>query len=1317
MTYQEKSSMFTFPLASAQERIWFHERLGDALPTYNLAYAVRLAGRLDAGALERALQGLVDRHEALRTAFVVLDGEPVQAVQEHAELRVERVDLRDRAPRERERELARERVRLATTPLAIDRAPLVRATLVALADDEHVLLLVVHHIVFDGWSLGLLKRELAALYRAHARGERPALEPPPLQYADFAVWQRELVEGEAVAGQLARWRQRLAGTPALLELPTTHPRPAVQGFAGAQIRLSLGAAATARLERVAAEHEATPFIVAVAAYAAFLARCAGQEEVVVGTPVANRLDAEIEGAIGYFANMLALRVRVERERSFSALLGHVREVALEAYEHQDVPFERVVQEVASERSLGHAALLQAVLSFQNAPDEPLELDGLEVEVQELGTGTAKFDLSLDLRRHGDALEAIWEYRADLLDETDARALVDCWRTLLEASLEDPERAVGELALLRPEQRAAVVAAGVAPAQPFPADVTVADLVGEQARRTPDAVAVQDAARSLTYAELEAEANRLAHHLRAAGVGRGALVGVCLEPGVDVPVALLAAYRAGAGHVPLDPDLPPDRLAYMVADAGLDAVLTSSALGGTCPEAGLRIELDREADAIAARPADAPPGPAGPDDLAYVIYTSGSTGRPKGVEIAHRPLVNLLWSARERLGFGAGDGILAVTSLSFDIAVVEHFVPLLAGGRLVVAPRRPFDDPPGLFALLARPEVTTLQTTPSLWKLLLEAGLPAGLVRRAWSGGEALPASLAAALRERVDELWNVYGPTEATIYVSVGDVFAEGVERAPSLGRALANTDLHVVDERLEAVPVNVAGELVLGGVGLARGYRGRPALTAERFVPDPFSGRPGARLYRTGDLVRRTRAGRLEFLGRIDHQVKMSGVRIELGEVEAVLRGHPALRDCVVSVWEPAPGDLRLVAYVVPAAGGDEVDLDELRALARSTLPPQALPGAYVVLDALPRTPSGKVDRRALPTPEAQERRELVGARDALELKLLELWRAALAREDVGVTDSFFELGGHSLLALGLIEQVRRQTGRPLALDTVFRAGTVEAAAQALRGGEGGATRSLVRLNRRAGRALACVHSLVGTALRYRPLASLLDGAVEVHAFQAPGVADDEPPLRRIEALADRYLPELREAWPEGPYALAGYSLGGLVAFELAARLVDAGEEVETLVLLESFAPTVDGDEDYATVAEVSLARSLGGDWDAEAIAALEPEQRLAHVWEHARRRHLLPPGVGLDRLARHLDVVRAHLDAFAAYRPPRYPGDVVLVRSAEGPAPDDTLGWGELVEGRVEVVQVGGTHSTLLESPTVEAVAAELGARLARAPSTPMP
>jgi len=1299
-----KPKHLTAPLAFPQARIWFHEQLESNLPTYNVAYELRLRGALAPDALERALLALIERHEPLRTSFAASDEGPVQIVHEQVDWHMQHADLRDLA--EPEPELARLRAGLALTPLPHDLAPLMRAQLVALDDELNVLLLTIHHMVFDGWSLGLFKRELAQLYTAYAQGVQATLEPLSIQYVDFAVWQRELVDTPLIAEQLEHWRSRLAGVPPLLALPASSTRPQVQSFVGERARFTIDEAQTLAIDRLAAAEGATPFMVALAAYAAFLARSSGQNDLVVGTPVANRLDAEIEGLIGCFINTLPLRMQVERASSFRELIAQAREVSLDAYANQDMPFERLVQET-SERTLAHGAIFQTLLSFQNTPDEPLALCGLEGELEELDTGTSKFDVTLDLSRRGDVVEASWEYRSDLFTREDTEALVTSFRTMLHAALTDPDQPVGALPLLSNAERGALVEVGTHTPRAFPEQATVAGLFDEQARRTPDAVAVEDARRVLTYAQLRRDSNRLARHLSALGVGADSRVGICLEPGVDVLVALLAIHKAGAAYVPLDPDYPIERLDDIATDADLDALVSTSGLRTTIRAVERYVELDTEATAIAMLSGEDLAGHAAPDDLAYVIYTSGSTGRPKGVEISQRSLVNLLCGALDEFGLDAEDGLLAVTSLSFDISALEHFLPLLAGGKVVVAGRRPAEDPEALFGTLRRPDVTTMQTTPSFWQLMVDAGLPAGLIERALCGGEALSAGLAADLGDRVGALWNVYGPTETTIWSTCERIVQSASGQAPALGHPWANTDVHVVDERLEPVPVNVAGELVIGGAGLARGYRDQPALTAERFVPDPFSGRPGARLYRTGDLVRRSRDGRIEYLGRIDHQVKIRGVRIELAEIEAVLSEHPAVNACVATVWEPEPGDRRLVAYVLakPAPA-----LEELRALARSRLPRQALPSAYVVLDKLPTTPNGKVDRRALPSPVESESREVVPARDALELKLLELWKSALGRDDVGVTDSFLDLGGHSLSALQLAHRVRQETGSELDLATVLRTGTVEAAAEAIRGNARvGVARSLVHLNARAERRLFCVHSLVGTALRYRQLAQQLDGELELYAFQAPGVLGTEEPLSRIEALADRYLAELRDVAPAGPYALAGYSLGGLIAYEIAARLLAEGEQVEALFLLETFTPAADA-AFGAMAPEVALARSLGANQDEDAITALPVQERLGRVWEEAMRRRALPPGVDLAELGRYLEVVRAHTAASEAYRPPSYAGDITLLRTEEWAVADETLGWGALVDGCVELVNAPGTHSTLLETPAVDVVARALRERLLR-------
>ena len=999
------------PLSFAQQRLWFLDQLEPGSPAYNVPSAVRLNGEVSAAKLSAVFAEVVRRHEALRTTFGERDGQPVQVITPAGPPpRIPEIDLSGLSePEAAARALA---LAEARTPFDLARGPLLRLALLRLGERDHVLLINLHHIVSDGWSLGVLLREIAALWA----GGPGALPDLPVQYADFAVWQREWLRGEVLEAQLAYWRERLAGAPRVLDLPLDHPRPALQTFRGESKAFTLPPRLSEALREVCRQEGATPFMVLMAAWALLLGRHAHQDDVLLGTPIAGRNRREVEELIGFFVNTLVMRADLSGSPSFSELVGRGRQAALDGYAHQDVPFERLVEELAPERDLAHPPIFQVLFVFQNAGGRPVSVPGLTLTPLAIDSGVAKFDLTLTLREgEGRAFEGALERNADLFDALTAERLLGRFEALLEAAAAAPGVDVQELPLLLPAERRQLAAwneTGTPPVSPL----GLHELFAAQAARAPEAVAIVHGTRSVTYGELAARAGGIARHLRSLGVGPESRVAVCLERTPDMVAALLGVLAAGAAYVPIDPVYPQERQRFMVEDSGAAVVL-----GGP---------LGNVAD-IPSAPWPADSG-ATPGNLAYVIYTSGSTGRPKGVAIEHRSAVALAHWARSQFSDEEFSGVLASTSVCFDVSVFELFAPLAWGGRLILA-----DDALALPSLPAAGEVRVVTVVPSAATELVRMGAIPASVRTVGLGGEPLSGTLSAALHATggMERVLNMYGPSEFTTYSTVATV--PPGERSPAIGPPIRGARAHVVDRRGAPVPPGVVGELWMAGVGLARGYLGRPELTAERFTPDPFSTVAGERVYRTGDLVRFRPDGELEFLGRIDHQVKVRGFRIELGEIEEALRSHPQVRDGVVTAREDVPGSRLLVAYVT---GDPAPDAAELRAHLGRRLPEYMVPSLFVTLEALPLTPNGKVDRRALPAPDRERRGRgnFVEPRTPTEKRVAEMWKELLGLDRVSVEDGFFELGGYSLLATRLLARVRQTFGVDLALREVFRLPTV---------------------------------------------------------------------------------------------------------------------------------------------------------------------------------------------------------------------------------------------------------------------------------------
>ncbi|HEY3570037.1 MAG TPA: amino acid adenylation domain-containing protein [Thermoanaerobaculia bacterium] len=1037
------------PLSFGQERLWFLDRLQPDSPAYNIPFALELAGRLDAGALERSLGEITRRHEVLRTVFREVEGRPVQVILPLVEVSLSVVDLSGLPAEVRRLEARRLRGEEARLPFALDRGPLLRVRLFRLGTGEHQVCVSLHHIVSDGWSVGLFVRELGALYAAATAGEPSPLRELPVQYADFAVWQRQWLAGETLGAELAYWRERLAGLPPVLELPTDRPRPAVRAARGAVRPLTLPGELAQSLGGLGRAHGATLFMVLLAGFQALLQRYSGQDDLAVGTPVAGRRHLETEPLIGLLINTLVLRADLAGDPAFGDLLARAREATLGAFAHADVPFEKVVEALQPKRSLSHTPLFQVLFQLQSALIGRLELPGLALTPLDTDTGIARFDLTLTLEERDGALKGSLAYDRDLFDAATIDRLGVHLGSFLAAMAADPRRRLSAVSFLSPAEHQQLLREWSDTAETIPGGPCVHRWIEARARRTPEATALVFADRDWSYRELDEAANRLARELRGQGIGPESLVAVCLERSAEMVLAVLAVMKTGGAYLPLDPAHPRERLAGILADAGWPLLVTRESLLADLPDGwGRAVRLDADAERIAQWSGE--PLELADEDgegLAYVIYTSGSTGKPKGVQVRRHGLANFLCTMRDRSLLTAADVLVAVTTLAFDIAGLELLLPLVTGARLVVASREVAGDGERLAGLLAASGATALQATPATWRQLLEAGWAPPQGFRALCGGEALPGELAGRLLQAGADLWNLYGPTETTIWSSVERV-ATACPAVVPLGRPLGNTALHLLDHSGHPVALGAAGEVCIGGAGVARGYLGRPGLTAERFVPDPFADEPGSRLYRTGDLARHLADGRLDFLGRLDHQVKIRGFRIELGEIEAALAQHPAVRQGVVVARRDPGSDPRLVAYVV--AEGEAPTVSELRRLLRQTLPDYMLPASLVVLERMPLNASGKVDRRALPAPSV-DRPALESAyeapRTSLETTISEIWSELLPVERIGVDDNFFDLGGHSLLLLRLRGRLRERCGVELPLLDLFEHPTVGTLARRIAG------------------------------------------------------------------------------------------------------------------------------------------------------------------------------------------------------------------------------------------------------------------------------
>ncbi|WKX74036.1 amino acid adenylation domain-containing protein [Streptomyces sp. XD-27] len=1026
------------PMSSAQERLWFLAELEPDSAEYNTLRALRLRGELDAAALAVALNQVVRRHEMLRTTFDALDGRGVQVVHEHADRALPTVDVSGPdAQTTIERFLTAEMNKLYD----LRRGPLLRAALLHVDAREHVLVLAMHHIACDGWSTGQLLGELAAAYEAAASGVAASLPPLPVQYADFAVWERE--RSAMLDEQLGYWRDRLAGMRAA-DLPTDRPRPPARTPAGATLPVEIPADVLSRLRELSRERDATLFMALVTVTKVLLARYCGEPDVAVGTVTLGRQRPELEKLIGCFINTVVLRSQVEESLSFTELLGRVRTGLLEAFAHDEVPFQRLVDMLRPDRDTSRPPLVQVMVNLQHLADTVPAFQGLDVTEIQPPNDVAKMDLTFDFYEDASSLVCYLEYSTDLFDRATVERLGGHLVTLLRAVSEEPEAPLAGLSMLPADELRTLTADWQGQALEAPAAQTLHQIFDEQAARTPASVAVSDGSQQLTFAELAARANRLAHHLVAAGVRPGVLTGVCLGRGVDAMVALLAVLKAGGAFVPLDPEHPAQRLAMMLDDAAAPVLITDSAAAGEGTWTTIRLDTDQ--DAIARHPATPPTGAAGPDDLAYVVYTSGSTGRPKGVMVSHRNAIHMMraWDARYDLT-GLRGRCLSVSSLAVDLFLGDFLMSAMYGGEMVICPAEAITEPPALAALIAEVRPQLLVTTPSLAKAVAQelswTGGQADSLRVLAVGSEAWLADDATAVLELLSPgavVTNNYGATETTVDSTTYQLRAGalGGTAVVPVGRPLSNTRVYVLDARQRPVPVGVPGEMYIGGDGVAQGYWNRPELTAQRFLDDPLT---GGRLYRTGDIGRWRSDGNLEYLGRADDQVKVRGFRVELGEVEAAMLRHPGIAAAAAAVRADAVGRDRLVGYLL--ADGAAPTLTELRAFLAGIVPDPAIPSALVVLDELPMTPSGTLDRKALPAPASTDHAAAnhVPPRNHTESELAAIWADVLGLRPgtVGVGDNFFELGGDSIVGLQVVSKARR-AGLRLTAKQIFRHQTI---------------------------------------------------------------------------------------------------------------------------------------------------------------------------------------------------------------------------------------------------------------------------------------
>jgi len=1305
------------PLSFSQSRLWFLDLLSPNNPAYNISVAFRLDGNLNLEALHQSWQIIIQRHEVLRTTFDSLEGVPIQVIHESEEVPLTVTNLSHLDSQTQQETLKTAVKEVIITPFNLHQLPLLRVHLYQLSEDVNVLVLVIHHIISDAWSLGLMIKELSLSYTAICQGNIKSLPPLSIQYADFANWQRTVFEQTQLPTQLAYWKQKLTGANEILQLPTDYSRPAVASYQGSAISFTINKQISGKFKKLCESQGATLFMGLLGLFSILLMRYSGQEDLLIGTPIANRNRQEIEDLIGFFVNTLVIRNDLTGNPAFITLLSRIKEEILQAYDHQDVPFERIVEEIQPERNLSYHSLFQVMFVLQNAPMGKLELPNLQLTPWEMEQVTAKFDLVLSMVETEQGLQGKWEYRTDLWDDSTIERMASHFDNLLSDIVAHPHKTVNELPFLSQTERSQLLVDWNNTQSEYPQNKCIHQLFEEQIELTPNAIAVVCSEQQLTYLELNQKANQLAHHLQSLGVKPESLVGICVERSLEMIVGVLGILKAGGAYVPLDPSYPQDRLAYMLNDSGLKVLLTQEKLVRSLPKNQAKsICLDRDWGEIENYSPQNGINRVKSNNLAYVIYTSGSTGKPKGVLIAHQGLCNLALVQKKIFDVQPNSRILQFASLSFDASVSEIFMAIISGARLVLGTSDTLLVGQNLLQLLREHSVTHATIGPAALAVLPSDQLPS--LENLIVAGEALSSEVVTKWSSG-RRLFNAYGPTEATVCATVALV--QDASRKPPIGRPIANAKVYILDDYLQPVPIGVPGELHIGGVGLARGYLNRPELTNSKFIANPFSLVLGDRLYKTGDLVRYLPDGNIEFLGRIDHQVKIRGFRIELGEIETALSQHPDVLNAVVIPASHSSGIQNLTAYIV-SQQKHNISANVCRNFLKAKLPDYMIPSNFVILDSLPLTPNGKVDRKALSALNFErntDSNQQILPRTALEHKLVQIWEEILEISPIGVTENFFDLGGHSLLAIRLIAIIEQRLGCNLPVVTLFREGTIEKMAALLEQERSSSDLDVIVPLQTKGDLppLFLVHQAGGYALSYSVLAQTLGKERPVYALQAKGLDGKQPPLETIEIMATTYLKAMREIQPSGSYLLGGHSLGGLIAFEMASQLEARGEQVDHLLIIDTHPPLFTSEIEASLEDDVAIlcfiVEQIGLHFhktvsvNLEEISTLDKAAQFEYVFQLLQHHELIPPDSGRSIIFGLLNVYKANLRASFRYQPQPIKAAISLFKTASlaEKFPDDpTVAWGQLTKDQVRVCCITGEHQTVLKEPHVRKLIAKI-------------
>jgi amino acid adenylation domain-containing protein len=1297
-------------LSFSQKRLWFLDKLEGKTHTYNILLCLKAIGNLNLWALEKALNQIIRRHEVLRTVFKASeeDSEPFQVILPELNVKVQLADMTGISKKMRDEKLRNNACEEAVRPFDLSEGPLIRLSIFRSEEEEHILLFAIHHIVFDVWSINIFFKELSIFYKEVISGLPSVLPMPEIQYADFSQWQKNRLEGEAGEMHLAFWKKHLENAPPFTEIPTDRPRPLVQTFAGSRIYFEIDEEFSKRIKQLTIKNNTTLFMTLYAMFAIQLFKYTGKKDIVIGTPVTNRNHKQLESLIGFFLNTLALRFRQQDDLSFTDFLNHVKKNVLKAHHHQEFPFEKLVDELKIERSLSHNPLFQVMFVFQNLSYESVDLQGLSCTPFDFGFCVSMFDLTLHTMDKGDKIAGFFQYNTDLFNSDTINRMIGHFQMLIKGVIKNPSEKISHLQMLTQIEQHRILVAFNDTQVNYSKNKCIHHLFEEQVEKTPDAIALVFGKEHLTYRELNINANQIAHFLKNFGMEPGMLVGICAEPSAKMIAGLLGILKAGGIYVPLDPNYPEERLAFMIEDANLSVLLTQGSL--RYKTKARVVCLDSNWDTVESLSTVNPATPLSQDDLAYLIYTSGSTGKPKGVLTEHGSLTHHIRHIVDIYQMNEDDNVFLFASPSFDVSLEQIFSALITGASLILRDDKQAWSVQTFAKKISEYIITVVDLPPSYFHQLLKSwqNVPPAFLKNQLRliiiGGEKIQPATIRLWNNLADvsaRLVNEYGPTEATITTTVFDLTHHAIKDIHQnlpIGKPIAGRKVYILDHELQAVPEGIPAELYIGGAALARGYLNCPELTAEKFIANPFE-EAGSRMYKTGDLARWLPDGNIEFIGRTDQQVKIRGYRIELGEIETILSAHPSVKENAVLVKENKNGDKYIAAYII-VNEMETKNVSDYRDYLKKKLPDYMIPSVFVFIEAFPLTPNGKIDTKALPEPgRAKGAKTYVAPRNTMEMLLVKLWEDILDIFPVGISDDFFESGGHSLLAVKLVSAINKKFNANFPLAILFQSKTIESLANFLYQDSAMPKYTpLVPLQPRGEkRPLFCVHAAGGNVFRFVRLTSEMGIDRPIYGLQARGLESNEQPYSSIEEMANAYVEAIKCVQSEGPYILLGWSLGGTVAFEMAFILEKIGESVLAVIMIDAPSPFTDTVEENDIEFMLERLKPAANMTFKDLDKQNSKEAKLLYIFNEMKLSGLLSPYIAPEVAKRHLKLHKYHNKILCQYRPSDHISSNIIFFKPSEKIPFDTkmknpLDWKTFTSGKMEIHKTSGNHFNMI-------------------------